>query len=248
MTIDDTTEWLEPDGHGGFASGTASNIRTRRYHALLLTATTPPTGRVVLVNGFDASIETVTGTFALSTQRYGPDVLHPDGASRISAFAADPWPTWEYALPDGTRLRQEIFVERATAATWIAWTVLNARDGAVLRVRPFLSGRDYHSLHHENGAFRFDAATCGAAMTLHPYDGIPPVTLVSNGDYRPDAQWYRNVLYSAERERGLDHAEDLASPGTFAWTLDASRPRAVLTLRTGTTRALATAEDVDAAY
>ena len=51
-------EWLEADGLGGFASGTATGIRTRRYHALLLTATTPPTGRLVLVNGFDAWIET----------------------------------------------------------------------------------------------------------------------------------------------------------------------------------------------
>lgn len=45
-----TAEWLEADGLGGFASGTVSGIRTRRYHALLLTATTPPTGRYVLVN------------------------------------------------------------------------------------------------------------------------------------------------------------------------------------------------------
>ena len=58
-------EWLETDGLGGFASGTASGIRTRRYHALLLTATTPPTGRMVLVNGFEAWIETPRGRFAL---------------------------------------------------------------------------------------------------------------------------------------------------------------------------------------
>src|SRR3954466_3804893 len=57
IRIDDTTEWLEADGLGGFASGTTSGIRTRRYHALLLTAETPPTGRVVLVNGLDAWVE-----------------------------------------------------------------------------------------------------------------------------------------------------------------------------------------------
>ena len=39
-------EWLEADGLGGFASGTVSGIRTRRYHALLLTATQPPAGRI----------------------------------------------------------------------------------------------------------------------------------------------------------------------------------------------------------
>ena len=124
MTIDDTTEWLEPDGQGGFASGTASGIRTRRYHALLLPATTPPSGRVVLVNGFDATLDTGAGVFALTTQRYGPDVLHPDGATRIASFTVEPWPTWELALPGGTRLRQEIFVERASATTWVAWTLL----------------------------------------------------------------------------------------------------------------------------
>ena len=37
-------EWLEADGLGGFASGTVAGVRTRRYHALLLAATTPPTG------------------------------------------------------------------------------------------------------------------------------------------------------------------------------------------------------------
>jgi glycogen debranching enzyme len=45
-------EWLEADGEGGYASGTVAGIRTRRYHALLVVATTPPTGRMVLVNGF----------------------------------------------------------------------------------------------------------------------------------------------------------------------------------------------------
>jgi len=83
-------EWLETDGRGGFASGTTAGIRTRRYHALLLTATTPPTGRVVLVNGLDAWIETEGGRHALSSQEYEPDVIHPDGADRLVAFTDDP--------------------------------------------------------------------------------------------------------------------------------------------------------------
>ena len=87
MQIDDRTEWLEADGLGGFASGTTSGIRTRRYHALLLPATTPPTGRIVLVNGVDVWLDTKGGSFALSSQRYAPGVVHPDGASRIVSFS-----------------------------------------------------------------------------------------------------------------------------------------------------------------
>ena len=88
-----SAEWLEADGLGGFAFGRVDGIRTRRYHATLAVATTPPTGRVVLVNGFDAWIETAEGRFALSSQRYVPDVTHPDGATRLARFTRDPWPT-----------------------------------------------------------------------------------------------------------------------------------------------------------
>src|SRR5450755_2533997 len=104
--IDPGAEWIEADGLGGFASGTVSCIRTRRYHALLLTATTPPAGRVVLVSGFDASVETAHRRFALSSQRYAPDVIHPDGAARIRFFEHEPWPRWRFRLAD------DLFVEQ----------------------------------------------------------------------------------------------------------------------------------------
>src|SRR5688572_3696861 len=124
IAIDDQTEWLETDGRGGFASGTTAGIRSRRYHALLLPASTPPTGRVVLVNGLDAWVETDAGRFALSSQRYQPGVVHPDGTSHVTSFSAEPWPSWEFALPDGTRLCQELFVERSSGASWVSWTLV----------------------------------------------------------------------------------------------------------------------------
>ena len=72
MNLSASQEWLEADGLGGFASGTSTGIRTRRYHALLLTAATPPAGRLVLVNDFDAWKKTPAGRFALSSQNYAP--------------------------------------------------------------------------------------------------------------------------------------------------------------------------------
>ena len=232
MTIGDQTEWLEADGLGGFASGTTSGIRTRRYHALLLAATTPPTGRVVLVNGFDAWVDTPNGTFALSTQRYAPDVLHPDGAAHLTQFTAEPWPTWEYHLADGTRIIQEIFVQHE-GPTIITWTLARASGPIALRVRPFLSGRDYHSLHHENGAFRFAAERRGAAVEFSTYDGLPGVTALTDGEYHHAPEWYRQFSYSAERERGLDAVEDLASPGEFAWRIAAPGEQAAWLVRVG---------------
>src|SRR5436305_13960927 len=105
-------EWLETDGLGGFASGTSDGIRTRRYHALLLVATTPPTGRMVLVNGFDACVETKQGKYNLSSQKYAPGITGGAGINHLEAFDWRPWPHWIYKLPDGTRIEQEIFIAK----------------------------------------------------------------------------------------------------------------------------------------
>ena len=232
MRVDDR-EWLEADGLGGFASGTVSGVRTRRYHALLLTATTPPTGRMVLVNGFDAWVEANGRSTALTTQRYAPDVLHPDGASRIASFEPDPWPAWRYDVGDDIVMAHEVFAVHGTGTVVVAWTLVDG--GPVdLHVRPLLSGRDYHSAHHENGAFRSAASIAGASISFRPYDGVPSVTMLSNGEYEQAPQWYRNFLYSVEQERGLDAIEDLASPGLLTWRLSAPGDRAIWILKAGT--------------
>jgi len=229
--IDDRTEWLEADGLGGFASGTTSGVRTRRYHVLLLAAMTPPTGRVALVNGFDAWIDTPAGSYPLSSQRYVPDVIHPDGSSYITGFTTDPWPTWEFRMPDGTRLSQEIVVQHGTGAVVITWSLVGSEGGVALRARPFFSGRDYHSTHHENGTFCFDADRKNAVVAFRPYRGLPTIVSLFNGDYRHAPEWYRQFLYTAERERGLDDTEDLGSPGEFTWPLSQSGEPAVWMLQ-----------------
>src|SRR3989441_12828629 len=225
--IDSNAEWIEADGLGGFASGTVSGIRTRRYHALLLTATAPPAGRVVLVNGFEAWLESRDGTVALTSQQYAPDVIHPDGAERIESFVPDPWPTWVLRLPDGSRIEHGVLVEPGRAAVVLYWRLVDGAGGT-LSVRPLLSGRDYHALHHENPDFRFDAEATGDRVIWRPYVGLPAIVARSNGAYTHQPDWYRSFLYAEERARGLDHVEDLASPGIFRW--DLARGEAVWTL------------------
>lgn len=216
------SEWLETDGLGGFASGTVSGIRTRRYHALLLPATTPPAGRMALVNGFDAWVETSDGTFAISSQRYTPDVVHPDGVARLESFTHEPWPHWTWRLAEDLFVEQEIFVLHGKPAVFIAWKVIGAVGKKVtLQARPFLSIRDFHSMQHESAAFQFEASESFEHVRWHPYHGAPGVLARSNGHYHHDPAWYRNFLYTEEAARGLDCTEDLASPGVFRWDLGA---------------------------
>jgi len=212
-------EWLEADGLGGFASGTVSGIRTRRYHALLLTATKPPSGRLVLVNGFDAAVETVNGNYALSSQNYPPDIVHPDGARRIIEFKREPWPKWLFALDDGTKIEHELFVVNGSSTVVLRWRLVNPTANATLSVRPFFSGRDYHSLHHENPSFQFQPAMGEKRLIWYPYSGVPGIVALHNGAYQHQPEWYRNFVYEQERQRGLDFTEDLAAPGCFRWDL-----------------------------
>jgi predicted glycogen debranching enzyme len=217
-------EWLEPDRRGGFASGTVGGFRTRRYHALLLTASP---SRFALVNGLETWVEAGAARYPLSTQHYAPDVVYPRGIDFLVDFVADPWPAWTFALPGGTRIVQEIAA--SDAGTVIRWRALAGT--ATLRTRPLLSGRDYHALMRENPAFDFTARTDGGNVGWRPYAGVPAVAALSSGSYEHAPDWYRNFLYTQEAARGLDCIEDLASPGVF--TFDLADGDAILALREG---------------
>lgn len=222
LVADRAAEWLEADGRGGFASGTVGGRRRRRYHALLLAATDPPGGRVLLVNGFDAWIETAAGRFPLSTQYYVPGVRHPGGEDALVAFTTEPWPTWTFALGDGTRVQQELFVRYGNGTVVLSWTLLSRGDDGPVRlaVRPFLSGRDPHALQHENAACVAQPAVRDGQLVWRCYDGVPAVVALTNGEYDHAPEWIRQFLYEEERDRGLDHVEDLLAPGWFRWTID----------------------------
>lgn len=228
-------EWLEADGFGGFASGTMGTLRTRRYHALLLSATRAPGGRVVLVNGVEAWIEANGRRYPLTMQRYAPDVLYPDLSANLLGFDTQPWPTWRVRLDAQTVVVAEVCVAKATCETLLRWRLEGPqKSGYILKVRPLLSGRDYHALHHENSAFNFNAAvdTENARVSWQPYGDLPAIHASTNGVYAHAPDWYRNFCYVRERERGLDFTEDLATPGVFSF--DLADAEALMVLSAGT--------------
>ena len=49
-------EWLETNGIGGYASSTVSGANSRRYHGLLIAATKPPLGRMVLLSKLEETV------------------------------------------------------------------------------------------------------------------------------------------------------------------------------------------------
>jgi Glycogen debranching enzyme N terminal len=116
-----TAEWLEAGPQGGFACGAVGGERTRRYHALVLVATHPPGGRIILVNGIEAWVTALDGNHPLTSQRYTPDVVYPDGWRHLTGFSRDPWPSWRFVLPGGTEIVHELFVSRETSKSVLRW-------------------------------------------------------------------------------------------------------------------------------
>jgi predicted glycogen debranching enzyme len=168
-------------------------------------------------------------TFAVSSQRYNPDVLFPDGVNRLSSFRLEPWPIWTFDLLNGIAIEQEFFAVHGSQTVALSWRLVSdLPTPAKLRIRPLLSGRDFHSTHHENSSFQFAAIQKSDQIIWHPYQGLPSIEAQSNGAYQHDPCWYRNFLYIEEQRRGLDCIEDLASPGVFEW--DISTEPAVLVL------------------
>jgi len=222
-------EWLEADGLGGFASGPVRGPRTRRYHALLLAAVGGK--RFVLVNGCEAALTLArdegTFTLPLTVQSYDGAQAVPDREALPEgvtvSFAQEPWPTWTWQLADGTTVVHELVALHAASRVVLRWTQRTPPTGgarATLDVRPFLSGRDYHALHHENAAFGFAPEATENELLFSPYQGVPRVRLRHNGRYTHGPAWYRSFFYAEEAARGLDAVEDLAAPGVLTFALD----------------------------
>ena len=152
----------------------------------------------------------------LTSQRYTPDVLSPDGASRIASFESEPWPTWTLQATASATVVHDLFLVHGSPTVVLRWRVRGLEGPARLEIRPLLAGRDYHALMRENDAFDFRSVTTGARVQWVPYAGVPAIAAASTGTWRDDPCWYRQFLYTLERERGLDDVEDLASPGMFA--------------------------------
>src|SRR5919205_4083722 len=88
-------EWLETNGIGGFASSTIAGLNTRRYHGLLVAATKPPVGRMVLLSKLEETLIIGDRRFALSTNQY-QGAVHPRGFELLSSFRLDPFPVFVF--------------------------------------------------------------------------------------------------------------------------------------------------------
>ena len=218
-------EWLETNGIGGYASGTVSGVRSRRYHGLLVAATRPPLGRAVLLSGFEETVSLGGKKFALSTARY-ENAVSPEGYKLLKEFRLDPYPILTFSI-DGIEIERRIFMPHGENTAVMSWAVLNANTDASLELIPMLAYRDHHHLRHETANFPYDYQVDIGTVRFAGFDGFPALNLACNAAKIDElGVWYRDFAYTIEKERGFDFTEDVFAPCTFGF--DLAKPAVVI--------------------
>jgi len=225
-------EWLETNGLGGFASSTIVGLNTRRYHGLLVAATKPPVGRLVLLSKLEETLLIDAKPFELSANHY-PGVVHPQGFRYLKQFRLDPFPVFTYEV-DGIEIEKTVFMIQGENSTVVQYELKNNNrpeppKSLQLELRPLIAFRDYHSTTHENGALNTAVEEGPELAAAAPYQGLPRLYLAHNAsELQKTGHWYRNFEYDVERERGLDFAEDLFNPFVLRFDLRCRRQATVI--------------------
>jgi predicted glycogen debranching enzyme len=225
-------EWLETNGLGGFASSTIVGLNTRRYHGLLVAATRPPVGRLVLLSKLEETLLIDDQRFDLGANRY-PGVVHPQGFRYLKRFRLDPFPVFTYEV-EGIEIEKTVFMIHGENSTVVDYELTKnnspeARKHLRLEIRPLIAFRDYHATTHENGGLNPAVEEQPGLLAVTPYQGLPALHFTHNaGEFEKSGAWYRNFEYDAERERGLDFQEDLFNPFLLSFNLRHRRHASII--------------------
>ncbi len=212
---DDSREWLETDGQGGYASSTLENRHTRRYHGLFVANLRKPEGRHLLLSKLEDSLLADGQEYFFSSHRY-PGLLFPPGPPMLHEFVLDLCPRFHYRA-GRTGAAKSILMPRERGIVLVRYDLDRCPRGSVLRLKPFLAFRGIHRLSHENPFLRTGTERVENGFRIEPYAGMPPLFVRSSrvARFTPSPLWYKRFQYSEERERGFDWEEDLFFPGSM---------------------------------
>lgn len=220
-----TKEWLLTNGKGDYSSSSVIYCNTRKYHGLLVAAS--PGGREVLLSAMEESIIGGGREFFISTRQH-PGLLYPVGYQYQEKFDLDAWPQFTYRVGD-LRIKREMILLRGQTRLLFRWSISGSagdpgKEAALaLRLKPLLAYRGFHALTHANEALRPTTISAPGGFGISPYEGMPSLyfQVGSAHTFVPRPDWYNNVEYFQERQRGFDFSEDLFQPGVIEIPLPA---------------------------
>jgi len=209
-------EILRSNRAGSYCSYTLAGCNTRKYHGLLVCPLEQIDGeKHVLLSSLDLSIIQHDAEFNLGIHQY-PNDFAPKGHKYLRNFEMDVIPKATYRV-GGVILTQETIFITNEELLIIRYTLEEAHSPTKIRLRPFLAFRNFHQLSkaNMNANTKVDHIKNGIKTKL--YNGYPFLYLQFSkpNEFIAVPDWYYNIEYEREKERGYEYQEDLFVPGYF---------------------------------
>jgi predicted glycogen debranching enzyme len=211
-------EWLVADGCGGYAMGTVSGLRARRYHGLLVVAGDTPASRRLGLASLDPAITLPSGaTVRLASHEWAAGAVDPAGYAYLSSFDLDDGlPRWRWRVGEVVLERELAMVHGRPCLAVVHRLV--AGGPVRLSLAALCTWRDAHGERTAAGPPPVTEPVAGGAVVAGAYRLAGP-------GWQPAGRWWLGVHHREEAARGLNSREDLWHAGSFISTLD--RPGAV---------------------
>jgi len=214
-------EILRSNRAGSYANSTIINCNTRKYHGLLVT---PQPGidnlNHVLLSSLDETVIQMDAEFNLGIHKYPGGIYNPKGHKYLRDFVIEPYPKMTYRVGGVILTKEMVFMTREDRMI-IKYTLVDAHSPTLLRLRPFLAFRNIHSLSRENifADKKFEKVPQGIRIRMyHGYTDLY-MQVSKKNEYTHVPDWYYNIEYQEEMERGYDYQEDLYIPGFFEFEI-----------------------------
>lgn len=204
-----TREWLIPDGCGGYAMGTVSGLRTRRYHGLLVVCGAAPATRHVALISLDPVLVWPSGAQTrLASHEWASGAVEPLGHHFLERFdLIDGLPRWRWRVGDVVLERE---LAMAAGAPSLAVVHRLVAGGPVrLDLQALCTWRDAHGERHATGPAPHVVPVVGGAVVAGAYR-------LSGPGWRPAGEWWHGVCHREEAARGLPPHEDIWHAGRFS--------------------------------
>lgn len=214
-------EIIRSNRSGAYISTSIICCNTRKYHGLLVVPQPQIDSQShVMLSTVHETVIQHGSSFNLGISKF-PGNYSPRGHKYLEDFNSEPIPKLTYRV-GGVLLEKELILDTNRDRLMIRYTLLDAHSPTKIRVQPFLAFRGYHDLSKANTHInkKFKKAPNGAVF--HLYDQYDPLYLqVSKKvEFVPAPDWYYNIEYILERERGYDYQEDLYVPGYFEFDIE----------------------------
>ncbi|GAA2377280.1 amylo-alpha-1,6-glucosidase [Dactylosporangium salmoneum] len=207
-------EWLVPDGTGGYAMGTVSGLRTRRYHGLLVVAEPGlPARRHLALAALDPVLTLPSGAqVELAVHEWAGGAVSPAGHTLLERFdLVDGLPRWRWRIGPVV-LERELAMVHGRPHLGVVHRLVSAPGPVTLALKALVTWRDAHGERTAAGPAPLVEAHGSGAV-------VESAFRLEGPGFSKTQQWYRGAHTRAERERGLPAEEDLWCAGQFAAVL-----------------------------